>query len=113
MNENYKLSRTITTVVQVWKEWDTGLTSNTEAVSRLEAVLGNSWRKDQKERKIFSLRKVIIDSILQVSETRNRTGLQVATMFEVRRDQLGKSLSALTKILSRPESKDAFVASIP
>ena len=80
------------------------------------AIGGRAWQlmeKDQKERKFFSLRKVIIDSIKQVSETRNRTGLQVATMFEVRRDQLGKSLSALTKILSRPESKDGFVASIP
>ena len=58
----YELSRTITTVPDLWREWTVGLGVG-PAVQHLEDTYGAAWRPSQKERVLYSRRKVIIDEI--------------------------------------------------
>lgn len=49
-DSSYVLSRTITTVHELWKEWDEGLYRGTPAVRDLEERYQASWRSSVKGR---------------------------------------------------------------
>jgi hypothetical protein len=93
----YQLSRTITTVPELWREWTAGL-GGYPSVQSLEDRYGAAWRPSQKERVFFCRRKVIIDEI----RTRHAQGEAIPAAVEGvelvrRRAQL--SLYALANLL--------------
>ena len=61
---DYRLSRTISTVRELWQEWDQGLPGGQPAVRILESRFGAKWRREGAERKFFSRRLRIIKFIL-------------------------------------------------
>jgi len=96
---SYKLSRTIQTVPDLWREWTTGL-ANGPAVQGLEDSYGAAWRPLQSERVMFGRRKVIIDEI----RARQGTGLSVAAAVEkveLVRQRGNLSLYGLYKLLRK------------
>ena len=95
----YRLSRTIETVPDLWREWTIGLNSNF-SVQSLKDTYGAAWRPALNERVFFSRRKAIIDEI----RARQSAGINAAVAVEelelVR--QRGKlSLHGLWKILNK------------
>ena len=59
---SYVLSRTISTVPQLWREWTVGL-GNGLSVQGLEDLYGPRWRPAHSEKVMYSRRKIIIDEI--------------------------------------------------
>ena len=97
---SYKLSRTIQTVPDLWREWTAGL-GNRPAVQSLEDSYGAAWRPSQSERVMFGRRKVIIDEI----RARQSEGLSVAAaveQVELVRQRGNLSLHGLYKLLNKP-----------
>jgi hypothetical protein len=60
--QEYKLSRSIKTVGELWQEWTKGLAGAPSVIS-LESTYGPKWRSTQAERKFYSRRKVIIEEV--------------------------------------------------
>ena len=59
---SYKLSRQVTTVPDLWREWTIGL-GGMPSVAALDAAYGSRWRSPS-ERQYYSMRKVIIDEVM-------------------------------------------------
>lgn len=90
----YRLSRTITTVPDVWKEWNSGIGAG-PAVQHLEDQYGSSWRtRSGGEGTLFCRRKAIVDKVKGMM----RDGLsetQAVSQLEDVRVENGFSLYAL------------------
>lgn len=65
---SYKMSRTICSVQDLWREWNFGL-SGRPAVKDLERSFGTKWRSNPSESRYFTGRKVIIDEIERLVAT--------------------------------------------
>lgn len=95
---SYKMSRSITTVTDLWREWTVGLGSGL-AVQRLEETYGARWRPDQSERVFFSRRLVVIREVERRTESCSQAKA-VADLEAVReKDLKNASLFALAKWL--------------
>lgn len=81
---DYRLSRTISTVRELWQEWDQGLPGGQPAVRILESRFGAKWRREGAERKFFSRRLRIIKFILgRFEELRAQPGQEGLTIEDV------------------------------
>jgi len=95
---SYVLSRTISTVPQLWREWTVGL-GNGPSVQGLEDLYGPRWRRARSETVIYSQRKVIIE-IWRQQATGINTGAALEEVELMRqRDRL--SLRQLFRLLNR------------
>jgi hypothetical protein len=96
----YTLSRRLRTVVEVWREYEDGL-SGGPAVQRLELEHGTAWRKDRMESKYFSRRKVLYDEVQSIAAVNAIPSREAAAMLEQRRLALGMSLDGLSTAIRR------------
>lgn len=88
----YKFSRTVTTVVDLWKEWSIGLESG-PSIQQLDSTWGARW-KDQNESQFYSRRLPIIRAIQQRCASGKASSLQeAAAQLETLRLQGGGSMS--------------------
>jgi len=88
----YRFSRTITTVVDLWKEWSIGLESG-PSIQQLDSTWGAKW-KDQNERQFYSRRLPIVKAIQQRYASGKASSLQeAAARLETLRLQGGESMS--------------------
>lgn len=96
---SYQMSRTITTVMDVWREWEKGLGGNYPVIN-LERMYGARWRMDQSERMLFSRRKVILQELeRRRTANPNMDPEAIAEELDAVRRDLKKSLHGLTKWL--------------
>ena len=96
---NYKMSRCITTVYDLWKEWTIGI-GGQPSVQILEQQYGDRWRGGSKstETKFFKGRKLIVDRIESI-RARDRSTIESAVMVvEEQRLEL-QSLNKLVTFL--------------
>jgi hypothetical protein len=66
---SYKLSRALTTVMEVWKEYKIGLGGH-PSVEHLDQTYKATWRKGSTERKFYSRRKRLYKKIKGNPQTR-------------------------------------------
>jgi hypothetical protein len=66
---SHRMSRQATTVAQLYTEWFTGL-GDKPSVVEMDRQFGTKWRRENKEKVFYSVRKTIIDHI----EDRRRGG---------------------------------------
>jgi hypothetical protein len=97
VDQIYKLSRTISTVGELWQEWEKGLSPDKPSVIQLETMYGPKWRSSQAERKFYSRRKVIIEEVRKQME-QGRSEWEALSIVDEWRE--GKSLDALSKIIA-------------
>ncbi|KAI9020896.1 transcriptional activator of glycolytic enzymes-domain-containing protein [Phycomyces nitens] len=95
----YSLSRDISTVPELWREWSVGLGRGKPSVLELNKTKGTSWRCTPKERQFYSRRLVIINKIYKVQETNNCSIEEAVRAVEMFRTEMKWSLSKLTKEL--------------
>jgi hypothetical protein len=97
----YKLSRRVSTVPDLWREWTVGL-AGLPSINALNAEWGSSWRRNsQPEKQYYSMRKVLIDEIIARAGGTDDTaaiGAAVAAM-EDERVRGGASLDKLIKAI--------------
>lgn len=96
---SYRLSRTIQTVPELWREWTCGLGGN-PSVQILEELHGPRWRPEPKERIFFSRRKVIIDEIRRRHESGHISFDAAVEEVELVRTRGKLSLHKLSELLS-------------
>ena len=101
----YILSRTITTVPQLWKEWTVGLPGG-PSVQGLEDLYGPSWRQKHSEQVFYGRRKVIIDEIRRRQASGISTGAAVEEV-ELMRQRGRLSLYALYLLLNKQKKAAA------
>jgi hypothetical protein len=94
----YLLSRTISTVPQLWREWTVGLKGG-PSVQGLEDLYGPRWRSMHKESVLYGRRKVIIDEIRQQHTKGMSIGAAVENV-ELMRQRAGMSLHQLYLLLN-------------
>jgi hypothetical protein len=88
----YKFSRTVTTVVDLWKEWSVGLESG-PSIQQLDSIWGAKWR-DQTEKQFYGRRLPVIKAIQQRHASGKASSLQeAAAQLETLRLQGGRSIS--------------------
>jgi hypothetical protein len=97
----YKLSRSLKTVRDVWMEYTAGVNGG-PAIRQLEQQHGNRWRKDETERRFFSRRKVYYDAIALASSELNISVDQVVTLLGAHQAKGKMSLDAFSKLLKNP-----------
>ena len=81
----FKMSRTLITVHDVWKEWTEGL-GGWPSVIQMEREHKTRWRnKSEGDKKLFQRRKVIIDCVHSICKNRGYSvDLALRKMEEVR-----------------------------
>jgi hypothetical protein len=96
---HYKMSRFLTTVQDVWREWSVGLGPN-PAVSAMEKTWGTRWRSNPTESRFFNRRKVIVDEIGRLVSTEEVNNFDEAIRkLENRRRANDESLNWLQKAI--------------
>ncbi|KAF2194845.1 hypothetical protein K469DRAFT_686787 [Zopfia rhizophila CBS 207.26] len=95
----YILSRAVSTVPQLWREWTVGLAGG-PSVQGLEDMYGHRWRQKHSEQVLYGRRKIIIQEIWR----RQARGINTSTAVEEvelvrQRGQL--SLYQLYQVLNR------------
>ncbi|KAK9369575.1 transcriptional activator of glycolytic enzymes-domain-containing protein [Lipomyces kononenkoae] len=97
----YRMSREVSTVPDLWEEWDSGLNGG-PVVRELEEKYGTRWRQNSAERKFFCLRKVIIDYIMRIC---SREGISIEESVnrveEIRKANQFTSLQRLAEHLKK------------
>lgn len=95
---SYKLSRQVTTVPDLWREWTLGL-AGLPAVAALDAAYGSRWRSPS-ERQYYSMRKVVIDEIIIIAGSPSNTD-GVAAAIEALEQQRVQGKSSLDKLIKQ------------
>ncbi|KAK9460379.1 transcriptional activator of glycolytic enzymes-domain-containing protein [Lipomyces oligophaga] len=97
----YRMSREINTVPDLWREWEHGLHGG-PSVRGLEESVGTRWRQSSAERKFFCLRKVVIDYIHMLC---GREGISaeeaVSRVEDIRKLNQFNSLQKLSEFLKK------------
>jgi hypothetical protein len=100
---SYLLSRTVSTVPQLWREWTVGLGGG-PSVQGLEDLYGPSWRLKHSEKVLYGRRKVIIDEIRRRQSEGISVGAAVEELELIR--QRGRlSLYQLYQLLNRQKGE--------
>ena len=92
-----KMSRGVSTIGELWKEWTVGLGA-LPSVEQREAKYGTSWRPGS-ESKWFNRRKVIIGRVKAVMQAENLN--EVAAVERVEQERAGRSLDKFSKALTK------------
>jgi hypothetical protein len=100
---SYSLSRTISTVRELWAEWTIGLNGQ-PAVQALEQQYGAKWRSESKERVMFGRRKIIIDEIY--ARTKDGTPvIKAVEALELTQARMKCSLAKLGEFLKKSRTE--------
>ena len=93
----YQLSRGITTIPDLWREWTVGLGGQL-SVEALDERWGSRWRRGA-EFQFYSRRKVIIDEIKRLVAAGGREAIDVVDSLEEQRLRSRASLSQVINAL--------------
>jgi hypothetical protein len=94
---SYRLSRQVTTVPDLWREWTIGL-GGLPAVMALDAAYGSRWRGPS-ERQYYSMRKVIIDEVLSITGNQLDDADAIAAAVEALERQRVLKKASLDKLI--------------
>jgi hypothetical protein len=104
----YRMSRTIQTIPELWREWTVGLAGQ-PSIEQLDALYGASWRTGPimaSERQFYSRRKTLITEIRRLAAAGGAPADaeaydQVVLQLEDERTRAGASLSKVIDALKR------------
>ena len=109
----YRMSRNITTVRDLWREWNEGLGADGPAVRELERVYGAKWRPDHAIRMFYSRRRLIIQEVERRIDGGASVDEAIAAVDFVRQaDTSSKTLDKLAKLLQKPKPHGVHPPSI-
>ena len=96
---NYRMSRTIATVHDLWREWSLGIGSG-PSVKALEDIWGTKWRNSDAERRFFNRRRIIIDEVNRMVKEESITVEEAIRILDAKMKASNKSLDWLQKHIS-------------
>jgi hypothetical protein len=85
-HQEYKMSRSVTTVTDLWMEWSQGVNGGT-AVRSLEERHGARWRSSPSEKRFFFRRKRILDRVAAIARENSISEREAAQLLESTRRQ--------------------------
>ena len=92
----YKMSRSVLTVFDMWREWTTGI-GGAPSVKCLEDAWGAKWRISPTESRFFNRRKIIIDHVYHLTKSEGKTVSEAVRFLDNRINASKKSLDWLQK----------------
>ena len=95
---NFRMSRQIRTVHDLWQEWFVGI-GDKPAVIMLEQQYGTKWRSSAADMKFFSRRKIIVKYVQRLQEEHQVNAEAAVRIADIERGR--SSLDAFSKRLSR------------
>ena len=106
----YRLSRRVTTVPDLWREWTVGF-AGSPPVQALNNQWGSLWRKGPGETQYYCTRKVIINEIISHSSCDRASEKAVRLLKTQRNEQCAKlmSLDAFERFNARLEQVDSVL----
>ena len=100
------MSRTITTVRDLWCEYTIGLGASPSVKTMYEGDTVQ-WRQNDSERRFYRRRKVILDAVVHMADKRGIPTDEAAAALDVwRLRQANTSLNNLTKSVHRFEMEE-------
>ena len=105
--EQYHLSLSVKTVIQLWEEYDQGLAKRSylargPSIRSLDEQFGRDWRKKDDCRKAYSRRRRIWEAVIRAAKNLHLSEKEVAERIEQWRSSQSKmSLTALNELLER------------
>lgn len=99
----YKLSRKISTIPEIWREWIVG-TMGCLFIKKLDQQYGSRLRPEHKERQFYSVRRVIIEEFRRRAIKKRGYDDNIAKVvkeMEVERTSLGVSLAKISVVLRK------------
>jgi hypothetical protein len=100
----YVLSRAVTTVPQLWREWTVGLAGG-PSVQGLEDLYGPRWRQKHSEQVLYGRRKVVIDEIRRRQAQGSISAGAAVEEVELVRHRGRLSLYQLYQLLNRQKKR--------
>lgn len=94
----YKMNRNLVTIIDLWREYDIGL-SGSPSIKSLEEGFGTKWRKSRTESKFFSTRLIVYKEVQKISEDECISTEEAAKKLERRRVDLKASIAKLIKLI--------------
>jgi ribosomal protein S19E (S16A) len=88
------MSRSLTSVSELWKEFHEGIAGN-PSIQSLEERYGNTWRKSSSDSKFFSKRRLIIEKVLDIVQKEGVTTKEAISKLDTFRGS--KTLDWLSK----------------
>jgi hypothetical protein len=79
--EQYKMSRHISSVAELWREFYVGLAGG-PSINSLERDFGNRWRRSAADSKYFSKRKLIIEKVISIANSDGITVEEAIKKFD-------------------------------
>ena len=101
------MDRTVRTVPLLWQEWTIGLNGN-PSITSLESAQGTKWRAGEANRKFFSERKVITDTVKRLMDVEKMSEREAVRAVEDMR--AGRSFYLLIKDLKQNRQRAASSA---
>ena len=104
----YRMSRTIQTIPELWQEWTVGLQGQ-PSIEKLDELHGSSWRSGPaaaSERQFYSRRKTLITEIRRLAiaikaPPDKEVYFRVVLQLENERKRAGASLSKVIEVLKK------------
>jgi hypothetical protein len=90
----FHMSRSLTSVSELWKEFHEGIAGN-PSIQSLEERYGNTWRKSSSDSKFFSKRRLIIEKVLDIVQKEGVTTKEA--IFKLDTFRGSKTLDWLSK----------------
>ena len=110
--EQYRLAIHVKTVVELWKEYKTGIPHRTGApaglsIQELDERFGAKWRTRDDCRKAYSRRRHIWETIIQATENLNLSSDVIAVKMDRWRENQGYTLQRLNSALADSRKHDS------
>lgn len=101
---NYKLSRSVATITDIWREYQYGILDH-PAIRTLDELHGSAWRKTITEAKLYSRRRPIYKAIkILIAESFDEDGAIQFLTHQQNKMGLTKFCQSLTINLARRSS---------
>jgi hypothetical protein len=100
LSRTLRLSRSIQSVVKLWREYTVGIGGQV-SVQEAEERFGKKWRADPTENRFFSRRKAFYDAIMLYASKQRVSSERAAGDLEKKRLEAGESLNTFGKHVRR------------
>ena len=105
--EQYRLATHVKTVLDLWREYKTGIPPAGPSIQQLDERFGAKWRTRDDCRKAYSRRRHIWETVIQATTNLNLPSEIIAEKIDRWRQNQGYTLQRLNSILADSRKLDA------
>ena len=105
--EQYRLATRVNTIVDLWREYKTGVSPAGSSIQQLDEKFGVKWRTRDDCRKAYSRRRHIWETIIQATRNLNLSSEIIAEKMDRWRQNQGYTFQRLNSVLTNSRKHDS------